>query len=112
MGWYDEFVQDSWSGGYKTKPPLIDSDERDLFIAVLGLVGESGEVAEKVKKILRGDDINRSEIIRELGDVVFYVSWLAHWAGASLDDVLVANVEKLTSRIKSTGTLQGQGDNR
>jgi|TARA_R110002126_G_scaffold273258_1_gene417766 NTP pyrophosphatase (non-canonical NTP hydrolase) len=78
----------------------------------LGLVGEAGEVAEKIKKLIRDDTrFSNAEIIKELGDVVFYVTALANYYGSTLDDVLETNVEKLNSREKR-GTLGGSGDNR
>ena len=78
----------------------------------LGLVGEAGEVAEKIKKLIRDDPpFSNPEIIKELGDVVFYVTALANYYGGTLDDVLETNVEKLNSREKR-GMLNGSGDNR
>ncbi len=82
----------------------------------LGLVGESGEVAEKVKKIFRdskgemtGDQ--RAAIVLELGDVLWYLSQLATELGADLNDVAEKNLEKLFSR-KDRGVLHGSGDAR
>jgi NTP pyrophosphatase (non-canonical NTP hydrolase) len=78
----------------------------------LGLVGEAGEVAEKIKKLIRDDTrFSNAEIIKELGDVVFYITALANYYGSTLDDVLETNVEKLNSR-EERGTLGGSGDNR
>lgn len=78
----------------------------------LGLVGEAGEVAEKTKKVLRdGADIDKTEIMKELGDVLFYVTALANFYGGSLQEVVNLNVEKLNSR-QQRGKLQGSGDNR
>jgi NTP pyrophosphatase (non-canonical NTP hydrolase) len=82
----------------------------------LGLTGEAGEVAEKVKKILRDkkglptpEDV--AEIAKELGDVLWYISALAKDLGLNMNDIATANLEKLASR-KSRGVLQGSGDNR
>lgn len=82
----------------------------------LGLSGEAGEVAEKIKKVIRdkGGEINdetRSEIKKELGDVLWYVSQLATELGLSLDDVATSNIQKLYDRMER-GVLQGNGDNR
>jgi NTP pyrophosphatase (non-canonical NTP hydrolase) len=82
----------------------------------LGLSGEAGEVAEKIKKVIRdkGGEINdetRSEIKKELGDVLWYVSQLATELGLSLDDVAESNIQKLYDRMER-GVLQGNGDNR
>mgnify|MGYP001084349361 CR=1 FL=1 len=82
----------------------------------LGLVGESGEIAEKVKKVIRDnkgifDDKNKLEIIKELGDVLWYLSNLSSELGFSLEDVARVNLEKLKSR-KNRGKIKGSGDNR
>lgn len=83
---------------------------------VLGLVGEAGEVAEKYKKIIRdknGDvsDADAAEIIKELGDVLWYVSALAGYLGTDLQTVAETNLAKLNSR-KTRGSQRGSGDNR
>lgn len=82
----------------------------------LGLVGEAGEVAEKVKKIIRDhegrmSDEKRAELARELGDVLWYVSQLSSELKLSLDDVAKENVAKLSSR-KERAALHGDGDDR
>lgn len=82
----------------------------------LGLSGEAGEVAEKIKKVLRDkggliSDETRGEIKKELGDVLWYVSQLATELGLALDDVAESNIEKLYNRMER-GVLQGNGDNR
>lgn len=83
---------------------------------VLGLAGESGEVLEKFKKILRDKggeltDEDKAEIIKELGDILWYVNAVAHLLGSDLDSVATANIEKLASR-KQRDQLHGSGDNR
>lgn len=82
----------------------------------LGLASEAGEVAGKIKKVLRdqGGDFARvpREAIRdELGDVLWYVAVLAADLGLSLDDIASRNVEKLASR-EARGRLGGSGDER
>ena len=82
----------------------------------LGLVGEAGEVADKVKKILRDkkgvfDKASKDDIKFELGDVLWYVSQLSSELGYELEEVAHANLQKLNSR-KSRGKIQGSGDNR
>ncbi len=87
-----------------------------LMAQVLGLGGESGEVLEKFKKILRdkqgkisGSD--RAAIVKELGDVLWYVNAIAHLVGSDLEEVARLNNEKLASRQRRD-QLQGSGDNR
>ena len=82
----------------------------------LGLAGEAGEVAEKIKKVIRDEggvvtDAKRDEIKKELGDVLWYVSEIARQLGLQLDDVATANIAKLASR-KERGVISGSGDNR
>ena len=88
----------------------------DLLYPTLGLCGEAGEVAEKVKKMLRDDDgvltdERRAALSKELGDVLWYVAQVATEAGLDLDEVAGANLDKLLSR-RDRGVLQGSGDDR
>ena len=88
----------------------------ELLHLVLGLVGEAGEIAEKFKKWVRDLDsdesrIDRADIGRELGDVLWYVAVLADYLDLSLDDVAAGNLAKLASR-QGRGVLGGSGDNR
>lgn len=83
---------------------------------LLGLVGETGEVAEKFKKVLRDnegaiDNQKKLEIMAELGDVLWYLSNLAAELDLSLEIIAAKNLEKLNSR-KVRGVLKGSGDKR
>lgn len=83
---------------------------------VLGLVGEAGEAADKIKKIIRdkggcASDEDREAILKELGDVLWYVANLSRYLGASLSEVAESNIEKLSSR-KKRNKLHGEGDDR
>ena len=87
-----------------------------FIYTTLGMMGEAGEVSEKVKKIWRdkGKEINdrdREEIKKELGDVLWYMSQLAWELKIDFDDVASANIKKLQSRLQR-GVLHGAGDNR
>lgn len=89
---------------------------QELFHLLLGLVGETGEIAEKFKKLVRdknGDEslIDREDIKKELGDVLWYVAVLSEYLGIKLEDVADNNVKKLASR-QARGVLSGSGDNR
>lgn len=88
----------------------------NFIYPALGLCGEAGEVAEKVKKAIRDDggqlsDERRQALIKELGDVMWYVAAMATELETSLEEVAQQNIEKLFSR-KARGTLSGSGDNR
>jgi NTP pyrophosphatase (non-canonical NTP hydrolase) len=100
---------------YKKVPALKKLGQNYIY-PVLGLVGEAGEVADKIKKLLR--DSNgvataefKSDLTKELGDVLWYVSQTASEFKIALDKIASDNIEKLFSR-KKRGALHGQGDNR
>ena len=76
----------------------------------LGLCGEAGEVAEKVKKNIR-DGKSLDGVGLELGDVLWYISALADDLGVTLEEVAQANVDKLKSRMERN-KIKGDGDNR
>jgi NTP pyrophosphatase (non-canonical NTP hydrolase) len=87
-----------------------------LCYAALGLNGEAGEVAEKVKKLIRDkggvvDDEFRAQVQKELGDVLWYLNALCKELDLNLEDAAQGNLEKLLSR-KARGVLKGSGDNR
>ena len=99
----------------KAKATLKKESNR-LDYLTLGLTGEAGEVAEKVKKIIRDNagELSREkvlEIIMELGDVLWYVALLSDFLGFRLNDVAELNLAKLRSR-KERGKISGNGDNR
>jgi NTP pyrophosphatase (non-canonical NTP hydrolase) len=89
---------------------------RNLTYPALGLCGEAGECAEKVKKAIRDDgglltDERRAALAAELGDVLWYVAQLATEAGLDLDEIAEDNLAKLLSRSER-GVLRGSGDSR
>lgn len=95
---------------------LTGDDFKDLMHWVLGLTGEAGEVAEKLKKIIRDKDgvvseEDRQELLKELGDVLWYIAVFADHLGSNIGAVAAANADKLASR-KQRDVIQGSGDNR
>ena len=85
-----------------------------IMYPTLGLAGEAGEVAEKVKKIIRDNKSiidEKESVAKELGDVLWYVAAVARDIGYSLEVIAEMNIEKLESR-RERGVLQGNGDNR
>jgi NTP pyrophosphatase (non-canonical NTP hydrolase) len=98
------------------KTAIYPNADNNFIYPTLGLVGEAGEVAEKIKKVIRDkngvvDDEKKKEIEKELGDVLWYVSQLSSELGLSLKEVAEKNIEKLYSRM-DRGKLKGDGDNR
>ena len=88
----------------------------NLLYPTLGLCGEAGEVAEKIKKMVRDDagvlsPERRDALAKELGDVLWYVAQLATEAGLDLDAVAAGNLDKLLSR-RERDVLRGSGDDR
>ena len=87
-----------------------------IVYCAMGLAGESGEVCEKIKKLYRDkqgqiDFKDKEALSKELGDVLWYVATLAHYAGLSLHNIADLNLAKLASR-KLRNKIQGEGDNR
>lgn len=99
---YQEFV----------KTMKVYPEKHAIVYPALGIAGEGGEIAEKVKKWLRGDrELDKTEVAKELGDVCWYIASMADDLGFTLQQVIQMNVEKLTSR-KERGVQKGDGDNR
>ncbi len=95
---------------------LYPNQDDNYIYPTLGLTGEAGEVAEKIKKIIRDkegviSEEDRQAISKELGDVLWYVSQLASELKLDLTDVAQGNLDKLQSRL-DRGVLAGDGDNR
>ena len=93
-----------------------DNEFRDLLHWVLGINGEAGEIAEKMKKIIRDKNgelsaEDKQELAKEVGDVLWYLAVFAHNLGVPLEEIAQANLDKLQSR-KARGVLQGSGENR
>lgn len=104
---YHEFAQ---------KTAIYPNRGHNFVYPALGLSGEAGEVAEKIKKILRDknstmDKDSATEVVKELGDVLWYISAMAYELGVDMEDVAKANMEKLQSR-RDRNMIHGDGDNR
>ena len=98
------------------KTAIYPNKDKNFIYPTLGLVGESGEVAEKIKKILRDkngnlDNESKLALKKELGDVLWYLANLCNELDFSLDDVAKTNLEKLNLRL-SRGKISGSGDER
>ncbi len=94
----------------------IYPNDGTISYLALALCGEAGELADKVKKVLRdkkGQFYNAdiTAIALELGDIRWYAANLAKVLGYDLSDIAQLNIEKINSRVER-GTLHGTGDNR
>ena len=83
---------------------------------IFGLTGEAGETADKVKKIIRDKkgeptDEDRAAIVKELGDVLWYVASISRYLGVSLSEVAEKNIDKLEDRYQRNA-IHGHGDER
>jgi NTP pyrophosphatase (non-canonical NTP hydrolase) len=99
-----------------TKTAIYPNKGNNPYYPTLGLCGEAGEVAEKIKKVMRDDggeiSIEKSaEIMKEIGDVLWYIAALCEELDIDMETCAILNIEKLKSR-QQRGTLQGSGDNR
>lgn len=108
-GYYDGTAKYSKDG-------IMVATEQGLIEKVLGLPGEAGEAADKFKKIIRDKSgvislSDREEIVKELGDVMWYVSTIAAYLDVPLSEVANGNISKLESRLKRN-KIHGEGDNR
>lgn len=83
----------------------------ELYYLGLGLASEAGEVAGKVKKLIRDGSYDSVALMHEVGDVLWYAARLCDALGFELEDVMQVNYAKLTKR-KDNGTIQGSGDTR
>ncbi len=88
----------------------------EVFHLLLGLVGETGEIAEKAKKIVRDSASDftgweREDLAKELGDTLWYLAVLADHFDIPLADVAELNIKKLADR-QQRGALGGSGDSR
>lgn len=99
---YSQFVEDK----------IFTKGRERLIENTLGLVGEAGEVSEKIKKIFRDKGkFSDEEVLKELGDVLFYTVALSNIFGGNLREIMEMNMDKLNDR-QQRGVLKGSGDNR
>jgi NTP pyrophosphatase (non-canonical NTP hydrolase) len=97
-----------------TKQTAKYPPEKAIEYLTLGIASEAGEVAGKVKKIIRdGGTIEekRHEIMSEVGDVLWYIAQIGAIIGFSLEEIAKKNIEKLFDR-KERNVIGGSGDNR
>lgn len=88
---YNRFVKDRWRIDPAATVPA------EIVVMALGMTGEAGEVADAIKKLVRGDG-TKEKLIEELGDLMFYVTRIAAKYGISFDRIRESNVNKLLAR--------------
>jgi NTP pyrophosphatase (non-canonical NTP hydrolase) len=103
---YQERIAD-----FAVYPEKDTGNKGEFAYLALGLTGEAGEVAEKIKKYIRDDFLDGELVAKELGDVLWYLTRLADALRFNLHDVAAWNIEKLQDR-QERGKLQGSGDER
>jgi len=81
----------------------------EALYLTLGLASESGEVAGKVKKIIRGDTVEPESLVSEMSDVLWYLTRMCDNLGFNLEDLADYSYKKLESR-KATNTIKGSDD--
>jgi len=91
-------------------------DNLGLLEKILGLMGESGEVCEKVKKVIRDEkgvvsEEKKKEIVKEMGDVLWYLAMVSKYLGVKFEEVAKMNLKKLEDRLERN-KIHGAGDNR
>ena len=107
----------TFSGYPSCRVGLDDTNHTvDYVYPALGLSEEAGEASGKFAKAVRDnggviDEARKVEIVKELGDVCWFVAELSTLLGVDLETVMEKNIEKLTSR-KERGVIGGSGDNR
>lgn len=94
----------------------IYPNDYNISYLALAICGEAGELADKVKKVIRDKNgqfyiADLSAIALELGDILWYVANLAKVLGYDLSDIAQMNIEKINGRVER-GTIHGTGDNR
>lgn len=94
---------------------IYPNDGKISYLA-LAICGEAGELADKVKKVLRDKkgqfyQVDLTAIAMELGDILWYVANLSKVLGYDLSDIAQLNIEKINGRVER-GTIHGAGDNR
>lgn len=108
---FDEYQEQA-----ATTALFTGDDFMDLLHWTLGVGGEAGEITEKIKKIVRDkhgqlDNSDKEDLMKEVGDVLWYLAVLSRHLGYDFSEVAQANLDKLKSR-QERNKLGGSGDNR
>ena len=98
-------------GALETDMGQATNPDTALYYTALGLNGEAGEYAEKVKKHMRDGRVLGDDAANELGDTLWYLAVAAWTIGYSLEEIGQMNLAKLAKRAKRK-KLHGAGDDR
>jgi len=118
---HDEMTLDE----YQAEATDLAFYSTSIVYPTLGLAGEAGEVAEKIKKLMRDNDINfdaddaseqigymeKRNIALEVGDIIWYCANLLNDIDYSLEEVAQMNLDKLKDR-RERNVMSGSGDHR
>lgn len=108
--WNEPNMEMTWYQA-RAAETAIYKDTHKVIYPALGLAAEAGEVANKVKKILRDGNFDREAIADEVGDCLWYIAALCRDLNVEMAEIAQNNLDKLNDR-KERGTLQGSGDKR
>ncbi len=92
----------------RTRPPLVQGNyELELRQSVLGIASEAGEVAGVIEKhLFQGHPLDKDKLIKEMGDVLWYLAMMSDAMKVSLEDVMERNIEKLKARYPEKFTVE------
>ena|SRR3990167_2843324 len=107
---FSEYQKKAW------ETAIYPNKGNNIIYPTLGIGGETGEVLEKIKKIIRDENFSineekKEELIKEIGDILWYIAALSTELKLNLNDIAEKNIAKLSSR-KERDQLHGSGDNR
>ena len=108
--WNEPNMEMTWYQA-RAAETAVYKDTHQVIYPALGLAAEAGEVANKVKKIMRDGKLDREAIADEIGDCLWYIAALCRDLNVDMETVAYSNLEKLHGRQKR-GTLRGNGDKR
>ena len=87
------------AAAWRTGQGSVNTEQMQLSLGGLGIAGEAGEVADYIKKVIHHEHpMDRDKLKKELGDVLWYISFICSTTGIPLEDVATANVAKNLER--------------
>lgn len=98
-----------WTLSVSVYPGAGEHGFEEANYLVLGLASEAGEVAGKLKKIIRGDNVHPESFLSEVSDVLWYLTRICDNVGITLEQLADYNYAKLEAR-KATDTIKGSGE--